>query len=180
MKAMLIPGNGGPSMQSCWYPKAREVLKELGCKVVIVKEMPDPVLARSQYWLPFIAQQVGDDPSCVLVGHSSGAIAILRYLEKKKAQLAVLVAAYHTDLDLEGEKLSGYFDLPWNWEAIKANAKRIIIFASPSDSFIPISEPRYIARKLKAEYHELPDRGHFQDRSFPELESALQKSILGR
>ena len=42
---------------------------------------------------------------------------------------SVLVGAYHTDLGMEKEILSGYFNRPWNWENIKENQKWISLFA---------------------------------------------------
>jgi hypothetical protein len=38
----------------------------------------------------------------------------------------VLVATYETSLGLASEKRSEYFDTPWDWDAIKANAGFII------------------------------------------------------
>jgi pimeloyl-ACP methyl ester carboxylesterase len=61
------------------------------------------------------------DSETVLVGHSSGAIAAMRLAETHAILGSVLVGAYHTHLGMGTEKLSGYFDRPWQWDAIKRN-----------------------------------------------------------
>ncbi len=180
MRAMIIPGNGNTDISENWFPYAKNALEKLGVKV-IAKNMPDPELARKEYWLPFIEQQLAGDSNAILIGHSSGATAILRYLERHKAQGAVLVGAYYTDLGEESERKSGYFNEPWHWEKIKQNAKWIIQFASADDPFIPIQEARYVHAKLNTEYHEYSNQGHMgadvNKLEFPELVEAIKKKL---
>lgn len=107
----------------------------------------------------------------------------MRYAETHKIGGSVLVGTYYTDLGYKDEKAAGYFDTPWDWQCIKNNQPWIIIFATPNDPYIDISEPQLIRDKLSAEYHELPGQGHFtgtllrRKRTFPELLSALKKKI---
>lgn len=125
------------------------------------------------------SKELGDD--AILIGHSSGAVAILKYLENHRCKLAILVGVYSSDLGDENEKLSQYFDDEWQWEEIKANADKIIIFASKDDPYIPISEPQAIKEKINAEYHEYLDEGHFGSdvgkTEFPEIILAVKKNI---
>ena len=172
---MIIPGNGNADISQFWYPQVKSELEKLGMKV-IAKNMPDPDLARKQYWLPFIEENVKDQQA-ILIGHSSGAVAILRYLEENKAEGAVLIGACYTDLGDEKEKVSGYFDEPWNWEKIKKNVKWVIQFASTDDTYIPIDEARYVKDQLNAEYYEFTNRGHFMENEFPELIEAIKKRL---
>ena len=48
------------------------------------------------------------------------------------------VSAAHTDLGDADERASGYFDVPWDWEAMKPNAKFIHQFHSADDHLIPV------------------------------------------
>lgn len=48
----------------------------------------------------------------ILIGHSSGAVAILRYLETHRIEGAVIIGVCHTDLGDEKKKISGYYDDP--------------------------------------------------------------------
>jgi hypothetical protein len=178
MKAILIPGNGGGSPQDNWFPYLERELPKIGIEVVN-RQFPDAVMARSEYWLPFI-KELDADEQTILIGHSSGAVAAMRYAETNKIIGSVLIGASHTDLGLESERVSHYYDRPWEWDAIKRNQKWIIEFASTDDPFIPIDEARYIAEHLGlgTDYHEYADRGHFGHPepllAFPELVEALE------
>ena len=180
MKTLIIPGNGNTPLTSNWYQYVKGELEKTGLEV-IAENMPDPELARKDIWIPFINEKLSKDEGSILIGHSSGAIAILKYLEENKCKLAILVGVYHSDLDNEIEKKSGYFDEPWKWDQIRRNARKIVIFASQDDPFIPVSEPRLIKEKLNAEYHEYKDEGHFgvdvDKKEFPELILVVKKAL---
>jgi len=175
MKAIIVPGNGNTDITQNWYQHVKKQLEDLGIEV-IADNMPDPDLARKEYWLPFIREKLGGD-DVILIGHSSGAVAILRYLEEHKCRLAIVVGVYHTCLENEHERKSGYFDDPWQWEKIKKNAGKIIIFASTDDPYISIEEPRYIKEKLDAEYNEYEHEGHFGGTERPEIVEAVRKNM---
>jgi len=173
MLAMIIPGNGNSLMSEIWYPYVKRELEKLGFRV-IAKEMPDPDIAHEKYWIPFIEKQIIENrrdkaEEVILIGHSSGAVAILRYLESHKVTGAVLIGACYTDLGDSKERESGYYSRPWNWNKIKQNFEWITVFASTDDDFIPIDEPKHIRDKLQADYFEFNDRGHFMDEEFPEI-----------
>ena len=177
---MIIPGNADTHITENWFSYIAEKLEKLGLDV-IAKDMPDPDLAREEFWLPFIEQQTKKDEDLILIGHSSGAVAVLRYLETHKCRLAILVGVCHTDLGSEHEARSGYFSKEWRWNTIKNNADKIIIFASRDDPYIPIIEPVFIKEKLDAEYHEYKDEGHFGgDKGkiiFPEIITLIRKFL---
>ena len=159
MKAIFIPGNGGGHTDKNWFPYLNTELRKLGIEIVAAK-FPDPVLARRSYWIPFL-ERLGADENTILIGHSSGALAGMRYVETHSILGSILVGVCHTDLGLESERLSGYYDEPWDWDAIKMNQKWIAIFASMDDPFIPVDESRYVRDQLSATYFEFTDRGHF-------------------
>ncbi len=176
MKAMIVPGNNDASMDEIWYPYAKAELEKIGLRV-IAKRMPDADLARMQYWLPFIEKEIGQGDDVILVGHSSGALAIMRYAQTHKVCGLVLVGACHTDGGDAKEKFSGYYDAPWEWDKIRKNTEWIVQFGSEDDPYIPLNEMRYVNDKLKTEYFEYSDRGHFMDPEFPELVEAIRKKL---
>ena len=139
-------------------------------------QFPDSVLARSKYWLPFI-KELGADENTILIGYSSGAEAAMRFTEDNKVLGTVLVAACYTDLGIEGERISGYYDYPWKWEKIKSNQKWIIQFGSKDDPFIPIEEARFVRDRLTSEYYEFENKGHFQYSDFPELIEVIRNKL---
>jgi predicted alpha/beta hydrolase family esterase len=178
LKAIFIPGNGGGSPKDHWFPYLKRELQQLGLEV-IDREYPDNVLAREAYWLPFLQDELHADEHSILVGYSSGAIAAMRYAETHRVLGTVLISAYHTDLGLDDERFSGYFDRPWNWAAIRKNQSWILQFASLDDSLIAINEPRFVHQQLNTEYHEFTDQGHFNFNKyeFPELLRAIQSKL---
>lgn len=176
IKAIIVPGNGGDKPGNKWFPYVERELGKLGIAVTNV-EFPDSVLARSQYWLPFL-EKLGADENTILIGHSSGAIAAMRYAENHRILGSVLVSTYFSDLGAESEKISGYFDELWNWATIKANQKWIIQFASTDDRSVPIAEQRFVRDQLGSTYVEFTDRGHFgRIKEFPELVEAIRAKL---
>ena len=95
---------------------------------------------------------------------------------------SILVGAYHTDLGMESEKQSGYFDTSWDWESIRQNQSWISLFASEDDPWIPIKEARYLHEKLNCEYHEYKNQGHFGGDyfkpDFPEITMSILNNTL--
>ena len=176
VKVIFAPGNGGGKTDENFFPYLKYELGKLGCQV-IAAVWPDPELARRSFWIPFL-ESLGADSNTIIIGHSSGAIAAMKYAETHKLFGSILISPYASDLGLESEKVSGYFDDQWQWNSIKNNQKFIIQFSSPSDPHIPIEESRAVAKFLDAEYHELEDRGHFYPlEEFPEVVEALKKHL---
>jgi uncharacterized protein len=131
---------------------------------------PDSINARSQYWLPFLKDHVHAGEKDVIVGWSSGAVAAMRYAEDNKIRGSVLISPSYTDGGDELEKISGYYDKPWNWKAIKDNQEKIALFYADDDPYIPQNEFEYIAGKLNPEIHKIKNGKHFIEyRKFPQL-----------
>ncbi|MBP9719188.1 MAG: alpha/beta hydrolase [Candidatus Levybacteria bacterium] len=178
-KIILLHGSLGCTSESFWLPSVKKELEKLGLPV-IAKTFPENQIAPMNVWMPFL-KSLKPDEQTILIGHSSGAILAMRYAETHKLLGSVLVSTYHTDLDDEDEKQSGYFTNPWNWKAIKDNQKWIVQFASTDDPFIPIEEARFIHKKLQTDYHEYTDQGHFglpiDKKEFPELLTTIKKHL---
>lgn len=181
-KIIIIPGNGGSNVEADhWYAWARDEFKKLGFEI-IAENMPDPVIAHKNIWLPHIKNVLKVDENTIIIGHSSGGVAALRYLEHEKLLGAIVIGVNHTDLGYEEEKESGYYNDPWQWEKIKHNAQWIVQFSSLDDPYISIEEPRFINKELHSEYHEFVDKGHFgsplqEMKTFPELIEVVQKKL---
>lgn len=126
VRVAIVPGNGAGNVIDCnFYGWLRDKLKP-HVQEVMLKNMPDPVTARESKWLPFMEQQLKCDDQTVIVGHSSGAAAAMRYVETHQVAGLVLVGAYVSDMGDRNEAASGYFNRPWKWDVIKKNAGFII------------------------------------------------------
>lgn len=177
---VLIHGNGGGNATSLWLPSVKEQLELAGIPTT-ARTMPGNMIGREKKWLPFLRDVLEADEHTVIVGHSTGAVAAMRYAEAYPILGSVLVGGYHTDLKNRIEKMSGYFNRPWEWAKIKANQEWIIQFASTDDPWIPIEEARYIHKQLNTDYHESSDQGHFggdyDKKEFPELVTAITQKL---
>ena len=95
-KAILIHGNGGGKPTDNWLPYLKEELEKIGIRAV-APQFPDADLARASYWIPFLKDVLKADAKTIIIGHSSGAIAAMRFAEKNQILGSVLVGAYHSD-----------------------------------------------------------------------------------
>jgi predicted alpha/beta hydrolase family esterase len=178
-KVILIHGNGGCTAGDAWYPRVEEECAALGLTVVN-QTFPDNVKARAKFWLPHL-EQLGADEHTILIGHSSGAVAAMRYAETHRLLGSILVGVCHTDLGDSGEAASGYYSAPWQWERIRQNQQWIAMYHSVDDPHIPVAEPRFVAAQLKCNYFEFKDRGHFLDRgALPEAVPFVKQKLAGR
>lgn len=179
IKVIFIPGNGGGTPKDNWFPYLKKELTKLGLKV-IDQDFPDNIIAPEKSWIPFL-HKLNADENTILIGHSTGAIAAMRFAESNKILGSVLVGVYHTDLGEETEKQAGYFDRPWNFDAIKKNQKWIAQFNSSDDPWIPIEEARSVHEKLGTDYFEYKDQGHFGGDylklEFPEIVEYIKKKF---
>lgn len=183
-KIIIIHGNSGSTGQDHWFPYVKEKLEQLGLEV-ISETMPDNYAAKESVWLPFIKNNLKADENTILIGHSSGAVATMRYAEQNKIYGSILVGVCYTDLGNDNEKASGYYNHPWYWDKIKANQNWIVQFSSTDDPYIPIEEARFIHEHLDSEYHEATNEGHYgssrqEKYEFPELVDIIRAKLNKR
>ncbi|PIK58534.1 putative hydrolase RBBP9 [Apostichopus japonicus] len=145
---------------------------------VLLENMPDPDVGRESLWIPFMKDKLHCDEKTLLIGHSTGAVAAMRYAENNKVFGIVLVAPCVTDGGDETERLSGYFSRPWEWEKIISNAELRIAFGSSDDPLLSWSEIEEVMDKLKTDSYKYTDRGHFSgDSTFKEIVDALTVAL---
>ena len=90
-RCVIVPGNGcdGDVRDANWYGWLADKLTQRGMfdKVVLPEPcMPDPLDAHEAEWVPHIEKVLMEEDweGTVLIGHSSGAEAAMRLLEKRK------------------------------------------------------------------------------------------------
>jgi uncharacterized protein len=175
---VFVHGNQTTHWSFAWAAWLKEELEKLGFETFF-ETMPDSVIARSEYWLPFLKDHVKVGEHDVIIGHSSGAVAAMRYAEDNKIRGSVLVSPCYTDLDDEFEKQSGYYDKPWQWDAIKANQDKIALIWGDDDPYIPQEEFNFIAKQLEPTQIKVAGGKHFIEREqFPELLQYIKQTYL--
>jgi len=166
---IFIHGNQTSHWSNPWTIWLKRELEQAGYETFF-ETFPDSIMARSQYWLPFLKEHVGAGVHDVLIGWSSGAVAAMRYAETSKIMGSILISPSCTDMGDAMEKLSGYFDTPWNWPMIKQNQKKIALLYADDDPYIAQSEFEEIANQLTPNVMKIHGGKHFIDyQTFPEL-----------
>lgn len=181
---MIIPGNDGtPIKETFWYKSLSESLSQLFPSFdIILKDMPDSKQARETFWLPFITHNISNYQRKYLIGHCSGAQAIMRLLEKNYIDGVFLLCGCINDLGLIEERISGYYPQQidgsireWRWDLMKKNSGFIVHIGAQDDPFIPLEEMREIKDRLDLneenyiEFQKEKGLGHFMIKEFPEL-----------
>ena len=175
-RIIFIHGNQSTHWSFAWAPWLKQELESRGYETFF-ETFPDSVIARAEYWLPFLKEHVQAGENDVIVGWSTGATAALRHAEENKIRGSILVAPCYTDLGDELEKQSGYFSKPWNWENIKANQKNIALVHSDNDPFIPQDQFAFITDKLKPDVIKVLGAKHFIEQdTFPEVLEYILKT----
>lgn len=184
-KAAIIHGAKG-SPNSNWFNAISPELKSDGFEVFI-PQFPTPQGQTLENWLNHFHSQVGKmDQDSLLIGHSVGAVFVLRLLEKLESPIstAVLVSGFTGTLGLpEYDNLNeSFISEPFNWNQIRRNAKHFICFNGENDPYVPFEQGQAIADSLGVKNHVIKDGGHLNSEfgfsTFPQLLSELTKVEL--
>lgn len=168
-RMVFVHGNQTTHWSLAWAGWLKIELEKLGFETFF-ETMPDSILARAEYWLPFLKDHVKVGEQDVVIGYSSGATAAMRYAEDNKILGSILVSPCYTDTGDELEKQSGYYDKPWQWGKIKSNQKKIALLWGDDDPYITQDEFAFIVKQLDPVRLKIAGGKHFieQDK-FPEL-----------
>ncbi|TSC91414.1 MAG: hypothetical protein CEN90_543 [Parcubacteria group bacterium Licking1014_17] len=137
---------------------------------VLMPRMPNKTNARYEEWkiwfermFPFLNGEV------ILIGHSLGGMFLAKYLAEndfpKRIKKLFLIASPHNRTEDIGD-----FLLPKSLKKISEQTKNIYLFHSKDDPSVPFSELAAFRKQLpKAKAIIFKDRGHFNQKEFPEL-----------
>jgi len=150
-KVVIIHGTKG-SPNGNWFPWLSRELAMKGFKVV-VPEMPTPEGQSLKNWISAFQNQVGKfDDNTTLIGHSVGALFILRLLEHLPSPIksTVLVAGFTGAIgNPEYDLLNASFvEGEYDWESIRRNAGAALVMYGDNDPYVPISQSEEIAAGL--------------------------------
>lgn len=163
-RVFIIHGWGG-NPESNWFPWLENELEKKGFKVE-VPTMPNTDFPELKEWLPYLQKLVGKvDEETIFVGHSLGAITILRLLEAlpkgEKAGGAIFAAGFPGPLEFK--ELDNFFVKPLDYEKIKESVKKIIAITSDNDPYVPLKNGELLKEKLGAELIVISGAGHLNE-----------------
>jgi predicted alpha/beta hydrolase family esterase len=194
-RAFIIYGRGGYPTEA-WQPWLKRELSRRGYRVTL-PTMPNADHPDMLEWLHLISKLVGEpDGETVLVGHSLGGQAVLRYLEivgamgKAVGATVIIAGSLPPELSIAEARKKVKGDnvlLPWftlGVEApkVKAAAGRCTVILSEDDPYIPVRQAVAAFRKqLNPTIVMKSGQGHFnEDDGLTELPEALEAIIHGR
>jgi len=146
-KFVILHGNHGTKAEDAWYTSLKDKLSSAGYQVDLRTHPESTINSRTEV-IRTLKEEINVDDNTIIIGHSSGAQACMRYAELYPVLGLVLVTPYVTHMGNQHEKESGYFDFQWNPVSIRNNTKWIIQFSSDADPFISYKEQSQVIRRM--------------------------------
>lgn len=164
----LIHGWGGNS-QKDWFPWIKKELEIKGFEV-IAEDMPDTLHPTIKNWVGKLIKIVKPDKNAILVGHSIGCQAIMRYLESlpanKKIKAVIFVAGWLNLTDntwddtFTKEIADEWINTAIDLEKIKLKSDKFIVIHSDNDPYVEMSDVNTFYDKLSAKKIIVKNKGH--------------------
>lgn len=160
--AIILHGTAGSSKGN-WFPWLKAELEKKGWKVW-VPDLPGseaPNIKRYNQFL--LSSGYAFDEETILIGHSSGSVAILGLLqvlpEGTFIKEAILVGSFIDNLGRAD--LQGLFEEPFDFETIRTRAKKFVLIHSNDDPYCPLSGARKLSEMLGSELIVKESQKHF-------------------
>lgn len=144
--------------------------------------MPTPDKPSEKDWVSEISRVVlrNLNDEIILVGHSLGVVAVLRFLEKtnlkKKISKAILISG-----PIEKTKnkyINDFFKKSFNFKKIKTKVNNFIIIHGDNDEVVPFSAAETLSKELDGKLIKVNKGGHLNGSSgWVELPQALEAII---
>lgn len=139
MNVFIFHGTMG-SPEGNWFPWLERELKVLGIEV-FVPRFPTPEGQNLENWLKtFERYQDKVNKETVFVGHSMGPGFFLRLLERRTSPIKAAILAAPFDGFIGEEPYDtlnkSFIDHPFDWEKIKQNCKKFVVYAGDDDPYV--------------------------------------------
>ncbi|MFE1906737.1 RBBP9/YdeN family alpha/beta hydrolase [Streptomyces gardneri] len=170
MSEIVVSHGYGASDDSVWFPYLTAQLAKAGHRVTVPR-LPETGAPRLEPWRKTYGEAVlsaGPAESTVLVGHSIGAVNVLRFLEQHDPAVhgvfagVLLVAASAHEVGYD--ELAEFFEGGFDWERIRRSARSFRVLQAMDD---PVNQPdptehvRLLVQGLGATAVVAPTGGHF-------------------
>jgi predicted alpha/beta hydrolase family esterase len=160
---LILHGTDGYPTEN-WFDWLRIELEKEGHKVW-VPQLPDcnkPNVTKYNNFL-FENKEWAFNKESIIIGHSSGAVAILGLLETLPDDVIVdtcyLVGSFKNNLDWDA--LDDLFLKPFDFEKIKNKARKFIFLHSDNDPYCPLEHAQYLRNQVNGTLILLRDQKHF-------------------
>jgi predicted alpha/beta hydrolase family esterase len=154
MKNALVLHGTDASSKDNWFPWLKKELKIRGWRVWVpdLPKSEKPSMKRYAKHI-FSNKDWEFNEDSVLIGHSSGAVAIFGILtslpESVKVDTCIFVGVFKWDLGWS--QLNELWDIPIDFEKVKKRANRFVFLHSDNDPYCPLSHAKEFSEKLDGE-----------------------------
>jgi predicted alpha/beta hydrolase family esterase len=168
--ALILHGTNGNSQEN-WFPWLKAQLENEGYNVW-VPNLPNAEQPNITTYNNFLLNENNWDfnENTKLIGHSSGAVAILGLLQAlpddTKIDTCYLVGSFKDDLGWDS--LSDLFTTPFDFEQIKKKAQRFVFIHSDNDPYCPLEHAQFLATKIDGKLIIKEGQKHFSVGTFGE------------
>lgn len=177
MKNAAILHGTDSSPDANWFQWLKKELDRRGYRVWL-PQLPSADKPSVCIYNPFLESGWEYNEETVMIGHSSGAVAILNFLNKMPDDFhikkALLVGSFKDDLGWDA--LQDLFTYEWDFEKIKSKSDEFVFIHSDNDPYCPLEHAEYLSKKLDGELVVMTGQKHFSTGTvgekytqFPEL-----------
>jgi uncharacterized protein len=173
-KRVLIIHGWESNSREHWFLKEKERLEKLGYRVE-VPDMPNTFYPKKDEWVQVI-KDFNPDKDSILIGHSLGGTAILRYLEiaDRKIGECIFIATPIKRLEQKYEEIENFLEGNFNWEKIKENTEKSVVFNQIKDPAVPLQHGKDLADYIGVELVAVEGNDHFDKINFELLEKYIK------
>lgn len=185
MKNAIILHGTDNTPEGNWFRWLKKELQDRGYEVWL-PQLPDSQLPNAEKYNKLLLNSNFDfNKETILVGHSSGAVAIINLLQELpegvEIKASFLVGAFKGEEGVAARR--ELFPKPFDFEKIKSHCKKFVFIHSDNDPYCPLSDAEFLAKKLNGKLIVEPRQGHFnleagpQYKKFPLLINLIDKEI---
>ena len=175
-KRFLIIHGWEATSQDNWFPEEKRRLETMGYNVT-VPDMPNTLNPLKEEWVKVIEDYNPNEDS-ILIGHSLGGLAILRYLEKalRKVGKCVFIATPIRKLEnnnFDSSPIYNFFKPDIDYSRIKKNCDKFIIINQKNDPLVPLQDGKDLVKYIGGDLKILEGNNHLCQIDLDSLEEII-------